>query len=131
MVDFSGHISKAARITRPGMFSRDSADSSDRAKKAKQETQPNASYESHLPPSPQKYIHYEFIDESASIMSPTYSFDAQSPSPVTLLSPIPSFNLLLKAAEEEGMNHKPAHLPLTPPQSPPESICDHKSIILL
>jgi hypothetical protein len=104
---------------------------SDAAKKQKRDSTPETLSDSQPPPSPQKYVYYQFIDESASIMSPTWNFEVNTPCPsADCPSPIPSFNLLLKAAEEEELKHTPDTSPLTPPQSPPETTLDHKGIYL-
>lgn len=56
-------------------------------------------------------------------MSPTWFSDVPTPSPSSSHSPVPSFNLLLKAAQEEELKHKaPINIPLTPPQSPPKTL---------
>jgi hypothetical protein len=70
------------------------------------------------PPSPQKYIVYEFIDESASIMSPTLTQE-RSPTPTSEESDSNStaFKLLLKAAHADTSPDSLSFI-LTPPQSP-------------
>jgi len=68
-----------------------------------------------LPLSPQKYIHYEFIDESATIMSPTLTQE-RSPSPSTRYAESESpLAMLIEAA-----NANPTSLSqtLTPPTTP-------------
>lgn len=102
---------------------------SDPAKRPKRDTAPaTTSYDSQSPLSPKKYIQYQFIDESAALMSPTHSHDARSPSPFSSVeSTSPAIGLLLKAAHEEDLKQIPA-IP-TPPQSPPEMpFLEHKRI---
>jgi hypothetical protein len=66
----------------------------------------------------QTHIQYEFIDESASIMSPIHE---QSPTPSfgTADSPGSGFTMLLEAAHSAKASH-PEIQTLTPPQSPIE-----------
>jgi hypothetical protein len=124
MVDFSGHVSKAARITRPGTCPSTKPTKilltpPDPVKKQKRESTPSC--ETPSSPPLHNVIQYEFIDESTSIMmSPTLTppFDAP-PSPISpLRSPEPALSLLLKAAHEEEL--RPSAAIPTPPQSPPE-----------
>jgi Fungal Zn(2)-Cys(6) binuclear cluster domain len=119
LVDFSGRISKAARITRPGASPiLVLADPADPVRRQNRTTSPSSSLDSPTP-SPPQYIHYEFIDESPSIvMSPTVNSYEHVPTPMSRRhSSVPAFSLLLKAAHEEEM--KPL-IPPTPPHSPPE-----------
>jgi len=105
MVDFSGHISKAARITRPAP-----------QRSQRRSISPALDH----PPSPQKYIEYEFIDESASIMSPAGTFSERSPTPISS-PPISPMNLLLEAANANNDI-------LTPPQSPDNWNFNHADV---
>jgi hypothetical protein len=73
--------------------------------------------------SPQKFIKYEFVDESASIMSPTLTQE-RSPTPISpITEDSPAFTLLLEAA---NANPPTPNQMLTPPQSPDET--DYKTV---
>ncbi len=75
-----------------------------------------------IPPSPRKIIQYEFIDESASIISPTVAQERSlSPISRTADSPDSAFTLLLEAANSKTTSVDPGQV-LTPPQSPDGSL---------
>jgi len=108
MVDFEGHVSKAQRITRPAQ--------------ARSDLYPHDDTHHEDRPSPQRYIHYEFIDESATLMmSPTMSHDrSATPTPAPTDSPLPAFSLLLEAVNADSHKPDPAQDFPTPPESPDE-----------
>lgn len=116
MVTFDGHISKAARITRPGnslpTLYWTSTDFQAPLENRKPLT--TKTHETHT--SPRKIIQYEFIDESASIMSPILTQE-RSPSPSSRSADSPPFTLLLEAVNANPSPVNPSYV-LTPPQTP-------------
>jgi hypothetical protein len=116
MVDFSGHVSKAARITRSGISSFCLVlISLDPVRKTKHKVTQTAG----LPAPPHKIIQFEFIDESATLMFPSWSFhqrtSTESPTP-SVESPNSAFGMLLEAANVNDSESTSSIL--TPPQSP-------------
>ena len=113
MVGYDGHVSKAQRITRPGILTSVFSSTNKIAPlKSQKVTMPV-----HPPPlSPKKYTHYEFIDESAAIMSPTLTQE-RSPTPSTRhFDAESSLGMLI-----EAVNASPSFTTqtMTPPSSPP------------
>lgn len=117
MVDFDGHVSKAARITRPGIFIFMVKHRLIYIAPLKTENR-SCTIVRDCPPSPQKYIVYEFIDESASIMSPTLTQERYpTPAPADSDSSKTAIKLLLEAAQADSSPESHPFM-LTPPQSP-------------
>ena len=145
-VDTEGHVSKAPRITRPGNLAY-SFNTCFGKINSSVFLAPRESTKLHVVTCPDfvalphRVIEYQFIDESASIMSPTLARH-RSPSPhntdasrssysstsSSSGSPKSAFSLLLEAATTKPMTMPDTHQVPTPPQSPGELALNYGEI---